>query len=49
MDLLRECSECVKLLRKEGNNLNVVENKLTDIYQSYHGGSNNEEIAGIAR
>ena len=24
------------------------ENKLTDIYQSYHGGSNNEEIAGIA-
>ena len=22
---------------------------LTDIYQSYHGGSNNEEIAGIAR
>ena len=23
--------------------------KSTDIYQSYHGGSNNQEIAGIAR
>ena len=29
MGLLRESSESVKLLRKEGNNLNVVENNLS--------------------